>query len=147
METFARIITACAAVFILLMIFERYLELDRIRYDNAENKIKMIYGNIKEKGFITASDMIELREAASLCRGSITISAGCLREVADDTGLVRSYREYLYISDIEQLINEEGSFMLSRGDTLSISIETALGSGLVIPGITRRNTLNAGGVI
>ena len=147
METFARIITALAAVFIVLMIFERYLEIDRLRNDNAESRIRTIYGNIKEKGFISATDMLELKEAASLCRGSISVSAGCRRDDVGEDGSVHFYREYLYAKEIEQLIIEEGSFVLSPGDTLSIKVENVRGSGTLLPWAVRKGALTVGGMI
>ncbi len=129
MEAFGRFMSIAATVlmFFPLVVLPR-VAMESERYNvSVENKVNAILEQIKQKGEITASDLLLLKEAAADLKGSLSISIGNKREVLiPENNKVFRYREELYTDDIEELINLEGRIILQAKDTISLVIE---GSG------------------
>ena len=148
METFSRLFTILAAVFLVLLAFSHYLNLEKKKLHAARERIAQVYSGIREKGMITASDIIEIKEAASLCGGNLCVSSGAKREgIEAVTGAVYTYRDYLYLSDIEGIICDEGSFCIMPGDSVSISVEAEKRNIFDIFRPITRNRLSFGGAV
>ena len=148
MEIFTKVITVLAAVFVILIIAERYFGLEKRKQENAEARISRVYASIREKGVITASDLIEIKEAASLCRGTATVVACCERPGAEDeTGKIRTFREFFALSELERFIASDGDFVLVSGDSISIRIESEKRGAFELFGLLRRTRLSVGGAM
>ena len=148
MEVFSRVLGILGAVFIILLAFTHYLGMEKKKLLKAEERIAGVYAGIREKGMITASDVLEIKEAASLCGGSVCISSGALREgIEPETGYIYTYRDYFYLSDIEGIICDEGSFCMMPGDSVSISVEADKRRPFDIFRPLSRNRLSFGGAL
>jgi hypothetical protein len=148
MEIFTKVITVLAAVFVVLVIAGRYFGLEKRRQESAEARITRVYASIREKGLITASDLIEIKEAASLCRGTASVLACCERTDTEEAGgKVRICREFYALSELERFIAADGDFVLVPGDTVSIRIESEKRGTFELPGLLRRTRLSVGGAM
>ena len=148
MEIFTKVITVLAAVFVVLLIAERYFGLEKRKQENAEGRIAKVYASIREKGMITASDLIEIKEAASLCHGTPTVLACCERsDIENETGKTRRLREFFALSELERFIAADGDFVLVPGDSISIRIESERRGAFEFFGLLRRTRLSVGGAM
>ena len=148
METLSRSLTILAAAFLVLLAFSHYIGIEKKKLHAAEERISRVYMSIRDKGMITASDIIEIKEAASLCGGSLSLSSGAQREgIEADTGFVYTYRDYLYLCDIEGIICDEGTFYVMPGDSVSINVEAKKRNLFDIFRPITRNRLSFGGAV
>lgn len=153
MESFGRIISILLTVFLVFFIpIDRRLAFETDRnLAMVENRLNELFEKIRLKHEITSSEMLTIYELASAAGARLQITVGMDRNVTvPDDNFYYGYREYMYNNDIEQIIAEEGKFVLLSGDSLSLSATMKKRfslSKLFDTGRRKMNVVTAGGII
>lgn len=153
MESFGRIVSILITVFLIFFIpiSRRFsFEIDR-NLEMVENRLNELYEKIRSKHEITSSELLNIYELASAVGAKLQITVGMDRDiVVPEDNYVYKYREYMYNNDIEQIIAEEGKFVLLSGDTLSLSASVKKRfpfGGIFEAGRSKTDVVTAGGII
>lgn len=153
MESFGRIVSILITAFLVFYIpINRRISFETERnLEMVENRLNELFEKIRSNHEITSSELLMIYELASAVGARFQITVGLDRNITvPEDNFFYGYREYLYNNDIEQIVAEEGRFVLLAGDSLSLSasVKKRFSFGdLFEVGRRKSNIVTAGGII